>query len=393
MQFNKTYLKEIGASIELSTFAPEGKTAAPALPPETRVEEWHAMLHVEPRGEAFTSQLRRIRQAEAHLLDSEEMAGAKPVFKRYFLSDATNQRPLMGEDDACTVSYIQQPPLDGSKLALWLYLQRGTEVIPAADSLRSTVVRHNGYEHLWTMGMTTSEGSSYGQTEALLTDYAKLLEEHQMTLEDNCIRTWFFVRDVDTQYKGLVVARWENFTLHGLTPETHYIASTGIGGNPSDPKALIQLGCYALKGFKPEQQRYLYAATHLNRTSEYGVTFERGTLLQFGDRNHALISGTASINNKGEVVHVGDVEKQTLRMWENVETLLAEAGMTMDDAAQLIVYLRDTADYETVSRLFREKYPSVPTVFTLAPVCRPAWLIEMECIAIREAKNDGYRDF
>ena len=158
-------------------------------------------------------------------------------------------------------------------------------------------------------------------------------------------------------------------------------------------KALIQLGCYALKGFKPEQQRYLYAATHLNRTSEYGVTFERGTLLQFGDRNHALISGTASINNKGEVVHVGDVEKQTFRMWENVEALLAEAGMTMDDAAQLIVYLRDTADYETVSRLFREKYPDIPTVFTLAPVCRPAWLIEMECIAIREAKNDGYRDF
>ncbi len=381
MQFNKTYLKELGATIELTTFAPKGKTA-----------EWHAVLHVEPRGETFQEQFRRIRQAEAHLFAAEEMAGAKPVFKRYFLSDATNQRPLMPQDDTCTVSYIQQPPLDGSKLALWLYLQRGTEVTTNADSLRSTLVRHNGYEHLWTMGMTTSEGSSYGQTEQLLVDYEQLLETYDMTLEDNCIRTWFFVRDVDTQYKGLVVARWENFAQHGLVPETHYIASTGIGGNPSDPKALIQLGCYALKGFKPEQQRYLYATSHLNRTSDYGVTFERGTLLRFGDRNHAIISGTASINNKGEVMHQGDVVMQTRRMWENVEKLLEEAGMTMDNAAQIIVYLRDSADYENVSRMFAEKFPNIPTVFTLAPVCRPSWLIEMECVAIQEAKNNDYKD-
>lgn len=382
MQFKKIYLEKIGATIELTTFAPEGKTA-----------EFHAMLHVEPRGETFQQQFSRIRQAETHLLGTEDMKDAKPVFKRYFLSDATNQRPLMGEDEACTVSYIQQPPLDNSKVAEWIYLQRGTEVIPNTDNLRSTIIRHNGYEHIWTMGMTTGEGSSYGQTEQLLVNYGKLLEDYKMTLEDNCIRTWFFVRDVDTQYKGLVVARWENFTLHGLTPETHYIASTGIGGNPADPKALIQLGCYALKGFKPEQQRYLYAATHLNRTSEYGVTFERGTLLQFGDRNHAIISGTASINMKGEVEHVGDIEKQTQRMWENVEKLLEEAGMTMNDAAQIIVYLRDGSDYETVRSMFQEKYPNIPTVFTLAPVCRPAWLIEMECMAIQPATNTDYNDF
>ena len=382
MQYKEINMEELCAVAELTTFAPEGKTA-----------EWHAMLHVDSHGETFQQQYRRIRQAEAQLLGTEDLAGAKPIYKRYFLSDATNQRPLMEEDPSCTVSYIQQPPLDGSKLALWLYLQRGTEVIPQADRLSSTLVRHNGYEHLWTMGMMTTDGTSYVQTGRLLEDYEQLLADYGMTLEDNCIRTWFFVRDVDTQYQGLVVARWENFAQHGLVPETHYIASTGIGGNPSEPKALIQMGCYALSGFKPEQQRYLYAASHLNRTSEYGVTFERGTLLRFGDRNHAIISGTASINNKGEVMHVGDIEKQTYRMWENVEKLLEEAGMTMDDTAQLVVYLRDGSDFEVVSRLFRQKYPHIPTVFTLAPVCRPTWLIEMECLAIKEATNSEFSDF
>lgn len=178
----------------------------------------------------------------------------------------------------------------------------------------------------------------------------------------------------------------------GLTPETHYIASTGIGGSPYDPKALVQLDSYAMTGFEPQQQRYLYGLSHLNRTIEYGVTFERATLMQYGDRNHVFISGTASINHKGEVMYVGNVQQQTFRMWENVETLLNEGGMSYEDVMQIIVYLRDSADYEMVKGMFDQKFPHIPTVFTLAPVCRPTWLIEMECIAVKKANND-FRDF
>ena len=148
-----------------------------------------------------------------------------------------------------------------------------------------------------------------------------------------------------------------------------------------------------MTGFTPEQQRYLYASTHLNRTSDYGVTFERGTLMQYGDRNHVFISGTASINNRGEVIHVGDIHRQTQRMWENVEKLLEEGGMTYDDVMQIIVYLRDGADYQLVNRLFSEKFPNIPYVVTLAPVCRPTWLVEMECVAVKAANNEQFRDF
>jgi enamine deaminase RidA (YjgF/YER057c/UK114 family) len=80
-------------------------------------------------------------------------------------------------------------------------------------------------------------------------------------------------------------------------------------------------------------------------------------------------------------------------MWENVEKLLEEADMTMEHCAQIIVYLRDTADYEVVRRMFQERFPNVPTVITLAPVCRPTWLIEMECIAIRENSNSRFSAF
>lgn len=379
MTTNKIYWEELGVWAEMATFAPEGK-----------VEETHIMVHVEPRGELFEGQMNRIDEAEERIYGLDALSEAKVVFKRYFLSDSTNQQPLMRDEQDCAVSFIQQPPLDGSKIAVWIYLQKGTDV---SNRNGMTVAEHNGYQHLWKMGLHDINGDSAQQTESLLIGYEQELKNFNATLAGNCIRTWFFVRDVDTQYAGMVKARRENFIEQGLTENTHYIASTGIGGLPADTRALVQLGTYAITGFEPAQQRYLYAPSHLNPTYEYGVTFERGTLMEYGDRSHVFISGTASINNKGEVMHIGNIIKQTERMWENVEKLLEEAGTTYDDVMQIIVYLRDTADYSTVKALFDKRFPDKPIVITLAPVCRPTWLIEMECIAVSSNSNDKYREF
>lgn len=374
----KEYWKDLGVTAEIAAFAPEGK-----------LEEFHAILHVEPRDELFDGQLQRIYSAEERLTGLPGITGAAVILKRYFLSDATNQQPLMRQEAHCSVSVIQQPPLDGSKVAVWLYLQKGSRV---ANVNGVIVTEHNGYRHLWKMGMHEHKGDSAWQTESLLISYEEMLQNFNATLAGNCIRTWFYVRDVDTQYAGMVKARKENFAEQGLTERTHYISSTGIGGLPADTRALVQLGTYAVTGFDPEQQRYLYAPTHLNPTYEYGVTFERGTVMEYGDRAHVFISGTASINNKGEVVHVGNIVKQTERMWENVGTLLEEGGTSFEDVMQIVVYLRDVCDYRTVKAMFDRKFPHTPHVITLAPVCRPTWLVEMECIAVKERHNDQFRD-
>ena len=378
IKFSKTFDNQ-GVRAEVACYAPQ-----------RGVREWHVMLHVEPRDELFEGQMSRIYEVEDLLPSLPGMEGARYVMKRYFVSDSTNQCPLMREEAGIAVSTIQQQPLDGSKIAVWLYMLSDVDVTEEGGFV---VVRHGGYEHLWKMGMHETGGNSYTQTECVLVDYEQMLEGMGATLADNCVRTWFFVRDVDTQYAGMVKARMANFIQQGLTNHTHYIASTGIGALPSDPRALVQFGAYALKGFEPSQQRYLYAPTHLNPTYEYGVTFERGVALEYGDRSQVFISGTASINNKGEVVHVGDIVGQTHRMWENVETLLAEAGTGFEDVMQIVVYLRDTADYNVVCRMFAERFPDIPTVIALAPVCRPAWLIEMECIAVKGRESAQYRAF
>lgn len=380
MTNSKYAFDDIGITIERSTFEANNG-----------INEHHLILHVAPRNEMFVGQYQRICEGEKRLLGLSAFKASKVIMRRYFLSDSSNQVPLMKEhDDVCAYSYIQQPPLDGSKISLWVYL---IDEVDVSSNNGTTIVSHNGYKHLWRMGMHHGEGDSASQTKYLLEHYEADLASHHATLADNCIRTWFFVRDVDAQYMGMVNARKENFTAQGLTEKTHYIASTGIQGLPANQCAIIQLGAYALTGFEPSQIYYLYAPTHLNPTYEYGVTFERGTVVEFGDRAHAYISGTASINNKGEVVHVGDIEAQTYRMMENVKVLLEEGKFKEDDIAQIIVYLRDLCDYDCVKSIISKHYPNIPQIYTLAPVCRPEWLIEMECIAIKEQHKSEYRAF
>lgn len=92
-------------------------------------------------------------------------------------------------------------------------------------------------------------------------------------------------------------------------------------------------------------------------------------------------------------MHPGDIRKQTERMWENVEVLLQEADCTFDDLGQMIVYLRDIADYTVVKGMYDKRFPHTPKVFVHAPVCRPGWLIEMECMGVKACKNKDYASF
>lgn len=113
MDKSKVFWEDLGVTAEISAFTPQDK-----------IEEFHVMLHVEPGAELFDGQLKRIYEGEERLLRLPQVMGADVILKRYFLSDSTNQQPLMKQEADCSVSVIQQPPLDGSKVAVWLYLQK-----------------------------------------------------------------------------------------------------------------------------------------------------------------------------------------------------------------------------------------------------------------------------
>ncbi|MDO5443383.1 MAG: Rid family hydrolase [Bacteroidia bacterium] len=345
------------AVIRTKTFIPkEGKG----------VKEYHSFVKYPVAGEPFEVQMSAVAEAVRSLSESSDIQ-----FIRFFLSDAANQQAVLADavaDFKFPISYIQQPPLDGTKLSAWIY---ATDAGAGSMNL------------VWDAYMTSDAEGSLGQMSEIFADYGESLGSRGMTVADNCVRTWIFVHDVDVNYGGVVKGRRDYFNTVGLTPETHFIASTGIEGRHPQPKRLVTMDALALPGVRPEQIQYLYAKDHLSPTADYGVTFERGTAVHFPDRCHAYISGTASIDSKGEVLHPGNVRMQALRMLENIEALLSETSAGLEDIVMAVVYLRDTADYITVKSLIDEHCPGLNAEFVLAPVCRPAWLVEMECIAIQ----------
>ena len=358
----------------------------------TEVREYHVMIRIDDAHLTFNEQLAAILDAYGQLREGE-LRGAEAVFKRYFLSDAANQQDavLVADASECAKSVIQQAPLDGTKLALWVYMMTGVHTRISKSGLYETA--HGAFRHLWNGSAHNLAANTEYQTRLLLNEYVMQLLEEGCKLSENCIRTWFFVNDVDLNYGGVVRARNNVFFTQDLTVHTHFIASTGIGGRQADINVLAQMDNYAIDGIRQEQITYLYAQTHLNRTSDYGVSFERGTRVDYADRRHVFISGTASINNKGEVMYRGDVRRQTHRMWENVEALLSEAGCSYDDVSEMVVYLRDTADYQVVSELYEERFADKPYVIVHAPVCRPGWLVEMECMAVKKVENPQFPAF
>ena len=360
------------ASVQMASF--EGKEGC---------GEYHLLAHVPPEG-SFQQQLEQLHTALDKAIE-DECKGAAPVFIRYFLSDVSNQAEILYKSlegrGNCAVSVIGQPPLDGSKVSVWTYLVTDVENVCLENGLWSA--DYLGYTHLWLGSASEEDGDSEMQMARLPDSYEEVLKSQGCDIGANCIRTWLFVQDVDVNYAGVVVGRRNKFTKIGLNENTHYIASTGIAGSNEFRDSSVTMDAYAVKAISPEQITYLKGSTHLNPTHEYGVTFERGTAVDYIDRRHIFISGTASIDNKGEILHPGDVRRQTERMWENVEVLLAEAGAAYDDVAQMIVYLRDIADYQVVRKMYEERFPNHPKVFLWAPVCRPGWLVEMECIAVK----------
>ncbi len=207
------------------------------------------------------------------------------------------------------------------------------------------------------------------------------------TLRNDCVRTWIYLKDVDVFYNGMVDSRRELFALQGMGGNSHTIASTGIEGACAHRYDLVAMDAYSVLGLKQEQISYLNDFDRLCPTRDYNVTFERGTRIAYADRSHYFISGTASIDRDGLVVHKGDVMRQLDHALDNVDALLHDGGASLDDMKYLIVYLRDPTDYANIKQYIDFHFPSMPTLIVEGAVCRPEWLVEVEGVAVAPSED------
>ena len=125
-------------------------------------------------------------------------------------------------------------------------------------------------------------------------------------------------------------------------------------------------------------------------------SFSRGLRVDLNGLSILLISGTASIDESGKSVHIGDFRAQMRRTLKNISGLLESEGCTWHDVVRTTCYLRDIErDYEAFNEertaFYREQGldPLPASTGIQAILCRPELLIEIEAIAMFRTKKKG----
>jgi 2-iminobutanoate/2-iminopropanoate deaminase len=147
----------------------------------------------------------------------------------------------------------------------------------------------------------------------------------------------------------------------------------------------------------PVEKRAITNHKALNEAYAYGSAFSRGMRIDLKGITILLISGTASIDEHGNTVHVGDLRAQLRRTFDNITALLASEGATWHDIVRTTCYLRDIErDYKAFNEeraaFYKEQGldPLPASTGIQAILCRPDLLVEIEAIAMfrRESPSE-----
>lgn len=373
-----------------------------------------------PGGETtFDEQL---EEAEQRVFDCIQKTGKTGYVlqQTIFLKDFSQKehcqqllRKKFGKDIPVNV-YVPQPPCEGQMLAMEVLvaLNSGPGMFVTERKRENFLaVCHSGM-HLYFCAChhpAEDERSIYSQSVESFQKLDEAFESEQVPFE-NVIRTWLYLGNItepawnelegETQrYKELNRARTDFFRgirfFEGMMPVTlhnpAYPASTGIGGQGDT----LVMSALAVKFETPEQGVILplenpQQISAFDYGEEYSLKspkFARALLLASGERGMVFVSGTASIT--GEVTrHPDNPVAQTEQTLENIAVLIDEAnlsrhgkpgfGSQLDELAVARIYVKRREDYEKIRAVCERRMPNVPKIYTIADVCRPDLLVEIE---------------
>ena len=146
----------------------------------------------------------------------------------------------------------------------------------------------------------------------------------------------------------------------------------------------------------PLPRRAVSAPSVLNEAYAYDKpsSFSRALTFEIGGTSMMLISGTASVDERGDTVHVGDFRAQLWRTFRNITELLEAERMTWHDIVRTTCYIRDIErDYDAFNEVRTEFYewlglePLPASTAIQARICRSDLLVEIEAIAVRPPRG------
>lgn len=144
----------------------------------------------------------------------------------------------------------------------------------------------------------------------------------------------------------------------------------------------------------PIEKRAITNLNALNEAYDYGSAFSRGMRVELGKFVVLFISGTASIDDHGRTLYVGDLRSQVRRTYDNITALLESEGATWKDIVRTTCYLRDIErDYQAFNEERTQFYkeqglnPVPASTGIQAILCRPDLLVEIEAIAMFQKRT------
>ncbi|MBC9909338.1 RidA family protein [Chitinophaga varians] len=100
-----------------------------------------------------------------------------------------------------------------------------------------------------------------------------------------------------------------------------------------------------------------------------------------------FISGQTAIDDNGQLVGIGDFDKQAARAFENLEKVLKAGGSSLKNVIKVTILLKDMGNFNKIVAL-REKYFKAPypadTILEVSSLYSPDALIEIEAVAVAD---------
>ncbi len=197
---------------------------------------------------------------------------------------------------------------------------------------------------------------------------------------NNTVRTWLFARDILSWYGGLNRTRDKFFNEHGVFDRL-VPASTGIGVD-NHCGAAIAAQAFAVAG--GNRLTITRAESPLQCSAmDYKSSFSRAVKVANPEYERLFISGTASIDEHGNTVRLGDTPGQVELTMRVVEAILDKAGMDFGDIVSSIVYFKDAKEFGLFDEYCLQHSLELPHVKVHADVCRDDLLFEIELDAVK----------
>lgn len=185
------------------------------------------------------------------------------------------------------------------------------------------------------------------------------------------------INKVQVMSKGVSPAEFEEMSLLGLV-------------EPGGVTVAAEEAPYK-HGVERVERTPMTSLDILNEAYDYErpSSFTRGLRVKMGAVDMLLISGTASIDDQGVSVHIGDFRAQCWRTYRNITRLLEAEGATWHDIVRTSCYLRDIErDYKDFNEVRTQFFnwlgldPLPASTGIQVRLCREELLIEMEAMAV-----------